>query len=279
MRWEDERYVRLYTRDTLTWIRWGWEGQCVFALLERKVDRAGVIEIGEEDPAEALNAITGIPVEICAIAWARLSAGKNPTVTIRDEMSRAFVIPNFIEAQEANQSDAARKRKSRELARAVNQSRDVTNGHENGQKVTRGHTRSQPVTPSCAVPSLALEKDTSSSKTPSPVDLVFEHWKAVMGARKARLDVKREAAVKKQLAEGRSVEELCLAIDGYAKDPFHMGQNPQGTKYNDLTLICRDAEHVEKFLPAAALNGHTPPKPKRTPEERMALIESKFGTA
>src|SRR5690606_5353669 len=92
-------------------------------------------------------------------------------------------VPNFVPAQEARQSDKARKAKQRELERAKalarsrgvqppdatgravtsgddmghrvtdrdQPSRSVTGGHESGKNVTTGHTASQSVTPSLAV--------------------------------------------------------------------------------------------------------------------------------
>ena len=49
MNFEDEHYVRIYTKDTKTWLRWGWEGQTVFMHLMRRLDKAGVLE-DIEDP-------------------------------------------------------------------------------------------------------------------------------------------------------------------------------------------------------------------------------------
>lgn len=162
MRWEDERYVKLYTRTTLTTRRLGWEGRAVLWELFRKVDRAGITEIGEEDPVEALSALTELPLEVCAVAWPRLSGGAEPVVTIatvtqRDRVSRALFIPNFLPAQEAKQTDRARKEKQRELARAhlIVPLRD-----QSSQGVTNSHERSHGVTPSLAVPRLDEEERT-----------------------------------------------------------------------------------------------------------------------
>lgn len=46
MNWSDERYVRLFTRDTVTWLRWSFETRAIFCLMLRKVDRSGVLETG-----------------------------------------------------------------------------------------------------------------------------------------------------------------------------------------------------------------------------------------
>ena len=65
MRWEDERYVRLYTRDTATWKLLPWQAKCLLPLLLRKMDRAGTAEVGE--PAgEGIAALTDMPLELVA---------------------------------------------------------------------------------------------------------------------------------------------------------------------------------------------------------------------
>lgn len=125
---------------------------------------------------------------------------------------------------------------------------------------------------------VSVQEPLSSSQATSPVQEVFKHWQIVMRKPRAVLDSKRRARIEERLAEGRSVGDLCLAIDGYSRDPFSMGKNDRSTKYNDISLICRDAEHVEKFMPAAPLGTGPPAKPQRTHEERLALVEAKFGT-
>ena len=49
-------------------------------------------------------------------------------------------------------------------------------------------------------------------------------------------------------ADGFFVEELCQAVDGCLASPHHQGQNANGQKYDDLELICRSPEHVERFI-------------------------------
>lgn len=82
---------------------------------------------------------------------------------------------------------------------------------------------------------------------------VFEHWKRVMSkAPSTELSPKRLRAVRARLDGGRTAKELCRAIDGCARSDFNMGrESGRPTKYNDLELICRDAEHLERFLDLA----------------------------
>jgi hypothetical protein len=52
------------------------------------------------------------------------------------------------------------------------------------------------------------------------------------------------------MRDGYSVDDLCLAIDGCAASAFHMGENDRRTIYDSITLILRDADHVDKFIRA-----------------------------
>lgn len=76
---------------------------------------------------------------------------------------------------------------------------------------------------------------------------VFEYWKDRMGKKRAILDKNRH----RDLAWGIALynaEQCKQAIDGCATSEWHMGKNRNKTAYNDITLIFRDAEHVERFL-------------------------------
>ena len=79
------------------------------------------------------------------------------------------------------------------------------------------------------------------------VAAVFSHWKTVLGHDRARMDLKRAQAIRNAL-KLYSLEECCLAIDGCAASAFHMGENANLTKYDSITLILRDSDHIEKFV-------------------------------
>jgi len=126
MDWSDERYVRLYTRDTATWKLIRWEGQTVLMHLLRKVDRAGVFEFGPESAEEALVAMTGLPLEIVATGLRRLLDRGSVIQT-----EGALVLPKFIEAQEANQTDAQRQREYRARRRDLASKKKLDEGRLN----------------------------------------------------------------------------------------------------------------------------------------------------
>jgi hypothetical protein len=86
---------------------------------------------------------------------------------------------------------------------------------------------------------------------------VFEHWRDVMGkGKRALLDNKRKWRIQWAIKH-YGIDEAKRAVDGCKASPFHQGDNPTRRKHNDLTLIFRSAEHVERFLAFAA----DPPPP------------------
>ena len=185
--WGDERYVRLYTRDTPDWLCLSFPAQGLFCLLLRKVSRAGVLELGK----------AGRRGVFIAVGHAHQAAMLDPAL---DELladgcveiaGDKLVIPNFLEAQEAEASDKARARKRREkvrdMARAggvteiettpepvTPQSRDVTARHatpevRDGPVTPRDAvvtTRDETVTPSRAVPPVPSEPSKAAAAQP-----------------------------------------------------------------------------------------------------------------
>ena len=183
MDWSDERYVRLYTRDTGDMLAIGWEGRALFSELLRKADRAGILDDG--DPA-LICELVRMPIDVVSRALDRLFARG-----IVEMADGALVIPNFIDAQEAKQSDRLRQSESRARRRdharsgvtkrdqmshhAVTDSdtvsQNVTDCHDSSHGVTDGHSPSRLVTPSLAVPSLAKpDRSTSPTKAGGPTN-------------------------------------------------------------------------------------------------------------
>jgi hypothetical protein len=182
MNFEDEPYVRLYIRDTKTWLRLGWEGQAVFALLIRKLDRAGVLD-DVTDAVADVALIIRMPEEIVRVGLDRLLETR--TLELR---GACLVSPRYVEAQTATKSDKLRswelRKRRRDQARAepiavvvtpaeVAERRVTESGvsvteptrtvsppprtvSDSSRGITGGHAASRSVTPSLAYPSLAL---------------------------------------------------------------------------------------------------------------------------
>lgn len=98
------------------------------------------------------------------------------------------------------------------------------------------------------------EKKEENTSTSSPrsrvVDPVFAHWVAVMGmdANRVKLNAKRREKLRARRAEGYTDEQLCQAVDGCKRSPFHMGENDRREVYNDLVTILKDGSAVEKHI-------------------------------
>ena len=82
--------------------------------------------------------------------------------------------------------------------------------------------------------------------TVEPVDKVIRKYKQYHT--RSRPGVKEKALIKKRLLEGYTVQDLCDAIDGCHASGWHQGQNENGRKYQSLSLIFRDSDHVLSFL-------------------------------
>jgi len=144
---EDEHYVRIYTKDSKTWLRWGWEGQTVFMHLMRRVDKAGVLD-DIQDPIPDVALLTGLPEAVVAQGLPRLLASDT-----LQHVNGLLVVPRYIEGQTSKRSDAVRAKESRERRRQTAMlSQIVTPSHETEHAVTprdageRERTEPAPVT-------------------------------------------------------------------------------------------------------------------------------------
>jgi len=139
MDWSNERWVKLYTRDTMTAIRMGWQGRALLHELLRKVDRAGCMD-GVIDPVADLAAFTGLPEDVVKVGLERLTRVHDEERATVEVNGHCLVIPNFIEAQESVKSDKQRQKDLRERRRAEFMSRSVTAPSQNVIEPSRAVT-------------------------------------------------------------------------------------------------------------------------------------------
>lgn len=261
MNFEDEDYVRYYTRDTVSWRALGWEGQTVMALmLHGKFDRSGVFDCDSHEPADAIQLVTGLPIEIVNVGLERLL--KSGTWIANDGK---LIWTKFVHAQSCRRSDRLRQKESREKRRDDL----LPNQADLPGVVTSSHNQSQDVTPSLAYPSLA-EPNLDPPKPPGDdVRRVFDFWKKEHNHPKAIFDEKRQRRIKARFKEGFSVHDLCLAIRGAKKDTFLMGVKPDSVgKYDGIETLLRDAAQVERLIALAGLKRDTTGKAfTQDPEE------------
>lgn len=127
MRFEDERYVRIYPRRTPTTERLGWEGRVVLRETLLCLDRAGLLSLSGEQPADAVALVTGLPVELCRVGLARCFE-KNCLIHIEAE-DGYLLAPRYQEAQEALHSNRMRSRGRRERRAARVRFEKLTSSH------------------------------------------------------------------------------------------------------------------------------------------------------
>jgi len=79
---------------------------------------------------------------------------------------------------------------------------------------------------------------------------VYKYWLEELRPGRTRvpaLDERRRLKVASAIAD-YGVPECKRAIDGCGASDFHMGRNKQRKRYDDLELIFRDQDHIERFL-------------------------------
>jgi len=136
--WEDERWVKLYTRDSITWKLWGWQARFVMMSLIRKVDRAGVVDVGGHG-VPGLAALLEIPVDIVRDGIAQLTAPDEDGESTVVWQGPQLVLLHFIEAQKARTSNTQRQRDLRDRRRNLASNAEdvrVTNSNAEDVRVT-----------------------------------------------------------------------------------------------------------------------------------------------
>ena len=172
----NEKYVRVYVRDTMTLTLLSWQARALLWEIMRKADRSGVIDVGGHG-ARGIAAVTRIPLDAVEPAIKELI-----DVGTLQVGEGCFILPRFIEAQETSSSDKKRQKETRERRRAKamgdetsqpvtkrdETSQNVTDSHDASHDVTSGHTASHGVTLSCAVPNLSEPSFTLSGQPEEP---------------------------------------------------------------------------------------------------------------
>jgi len=99
------------------------------------------------------------------------------------------------------------------------------------------------------LPSVLDRKKEATESLAKRVRCVFDAWVRITGRdpTRTKLDSARRRKIETRLADGYSVEECIEAIEGILLSPFHMGDNDREKRYDDITLILRDAKQIEKF--------------------------------
>lgn len=219
MRWSDERYVRLYTRDTIAWRCLPWQARALFPLVLRKLDRAGLMPL-DGHGAAGLAVLVDLPVEVVEVGYPALL--KDGCLRESDGM---IVCPNFLEAQEAAQSGPHRSRehraREREIAaaQARSQENDTKRAADDTKRAatdTSGNSATQSDTERHSVPCRAVPCRTHSNALPaSPafdLDALYALYPGTKG--KAKGMAKLRAEIKTQA----DYDRVKAGIEAYAAE-------------------------------------------------------------
>lgn len=76
---------------------------------------------------------------------------------------------------------------------------------------------------------------------------VFDFWALTFNKKRVVLDEKRRQTIGAAIHD-YGLEVCRNAIVGCSRSDFHMGRNKNNRVYNEIELILRDSEHVERFL-------------------------------
>jgi len=245
MNFADEPYVRVYKRRTTTMAVVGWQARAVLRELFLVVDKAGVLDLDEDDPVASIAALIDVPEDILIPAMTRL---ESKGCVIRNGYQ--LVIPRFREAQETPASDRLRAKESRGRRRADAMSAVTKRDTESqnvtapSQDVTESHTASHDVTPCHSEQSRAEQSNTPPTPSedifvPCPKSLALEPDQRAtlsMAVPEWAIDQLTARFVAKAMANKRDTKTLqhwskclVLAISGDWNDP---GRRPRRDAQN-----------------------------------------------
>ncbi len=266
MRWEDEHWIKLYTRDTPTWKIMCWQGRVLLPLLLRKVDKAGLLECGDLGRS-AIGLMVDLPEEVVLPGLKDLERLK---VIIWH--GGVLEVPKFEEAQEAQTSDVVRKREQRARAKAkaradvvISQPAVIPEGVS--RDVTQGHAKSRPDSPDQTRPDRPDAPETKAVARTAPEPSLRDHletdFKAIKGA--------PYAWVNTNLADDKAVG-LLLGFGAWPEIRRRWAIALR-MKYPACGGVADLARHWNAYATDVLAAGPAPP-PLRVPAKQLSIEEA-----
>ena len=86
-------------------------------------------------------------------------------------------------------------------------------------------------------------------------EFVFAYWARKLNHPNAMWipgDQRERKLVRALKDNGGNVSELLYVVDGVLRSPYHMGQNEQQTRYDEIKTLFRDREQIEKLAAKCA---------------------------
>lgn len=177
MDWSRERYVRLYTRDTGTWVLLSWQARCVMPLLMRRLDRDGKLSVPPRAKPETIVAkLLDVPVRVVTAGLMDLAGAGIIELT-----TSGIAMPNFAEAQEAIAPSTERVRRHRDRKNGGPANSETLQKHPGNGRVS--HETPCLAVPSLAVPSLAVPGDARAPDVPTRESLAADRAEQILRLR------------------------------------------------------------------------------------------------
>ena len=146
---------------------------------------------------------------------------------------------------------------------------------EGNQTVPPEGDETDPLEGNETAPPMNLTNEPEQLEEVDEVRVVFDAWVAATGKHpnRTRLDEKRRRIIANAL-KAHPVEDVLDAVVGWRHDPFYCGENDRGRAFNDLGLLLRDAEHVERFRDLARQQATKiePPNPNERRDETGKVV-------
>lgn len=255
MDWSNERYVRVYVRETVGDVALTWQGRAIWKEILVKCDRAGVIAL-DGHGVRGLAGLIRMPADVVEEHLQQLLDDG------RIELNGDYlVIPNYVDAQEATQSDKQRAAESRARRREKAMlgeilSQNVTDCHKTNSGVTACHDVSQDVTPCCAVPSRTVPNRAEGERAPAH------------DQNQKRYKKKRKTQIPAGWAPNNAHKELAAEL--------HLDVDAEAEKFRDhavatgRTLANWDAGYRNWLKKAVEYRQSRPRQPKRNGEALRA---------
>lgn len=258
MNWQDEQFVKVYTRDTGEWTLLSWDAQALLLQLFRKVDRAGVLQLGKHG-TRVLPAVLGHREQSERILSALTELLEDGCVVMREG---CLVVPNFMLAQTTRQSDRARQQSARDRRRTETLSCGLQTREKTSQNVTNSHPASPDVT-SChpESPGVTLEENRIEKKRlstvafgeiePSQPDLPLQPQLAAVGvddgqAHKTKPDATGQTKTAHAIPKPQVAKQIALTLFGELQ-AARKRCNP-AVKMDPLKANCTHTAEIERCL-------------------------------
>lgn len=275
MDWSRERYVRLYTRNTGTWVLLSWQARCVLPLLMRSLDRAGRLALpGKAKPEAVIAKLLDVPVRVVKPGLEDLVAAGVIELTVS-----GVVMPNFAEAQECKSVAIPGAERTAEWRRRKREADDngVTNG-DASDDVTTTVTDVTPclAVPSRTVPSLAVLTHTARERAGDAawieVDAICSKlpW---LGEGLPKLTSPRDR-IHKLVVEGITAGEVESTLTGFAA-AIQAGKEPR--RLWDSYYVF--SGHFGRLRNEYGVGAAAVEKPNETMRERLARLQAERGEA